>query len=103
MTTLSDNATAVYAAAFLHTPGESEGGVQRGEAAGLHRLLLINKRNVGVTVDLADAYAVRCSALVVDQATALGPPRTDACTPDADVGGLQLTLAPYATAVVEGV
>ena len=69
------DAAAVYAQAFTH--GND------------HQVLLINKRNAAMTVQLDGMAAAR----VVDSATNQGPPR--------DETGLQgsIVLAPFATAV----
>jgi hypothetical protein len=94
------SATDLFAQALVAADGTSS-----------KRVLLVNKRNAYVSVDASGACpavaeggaAATCtcsSALVIDEYTGLSPARTDACM-SGPAGGPGITLAPYATAVLQ--
>merc|ERR1712137_876493 len=73
----------IFAQGFIHQPLGSHAR---------KRILLINKRNVVVSIDIGSP----CTALLVDSQTNQSPPRKAVC----DAKG-SLVLTPFATAVVD--
>jgi len=91
---------ALYAQALLHTPDASRTHLTlpqpRGPAA-VPSVLLINKVNAAgtVAVPAPPPGTATCTLHVVDERTALGPPRAEDCTASGVV-----VLQPYATGMV---
>jgi hypothetical protein len=109
--TVTGNGTAgqLFAQAFAPEPSQAAGaggGGGEGEGEGAPRtpyLLLVNKANAWATVDLSAAIpaGMACSgALMLDEFSRLSPARPVPCEALPGTGDAGITLAPYATAVV---